>query len=858
MKYSILALASLLLLIGCQKEVYHNITVTASPAYGGTVAPSSGPVLDGTSVSFKATPNAEYVFTGWSGSISGTENPKTVSVTQDMNVTANFALRSYPLTITVEGEGTVSEKVISVKSDYSSGTIVELTAKPSEHWLFDHWEGDITGNTNPAQITVSSSKSVKAVFVEKTYPLNVEIDGEGTVEEKIIQTKSTYQEGTIVELTAKPSQGWSFDHWEGELKGNDNPSQIVVSSEKNVKAAFVKNKYSFSVKIEGPGAVDEYLVGAESSLEYGSNVILRAFPSEGAIFKGWSGDYIGVESEVQIEIICNTSIVARFEKDTKRYPLIDLYQPSTIQKKLFYGIDFSSFSTHANGYYPIDYNRDGYVDIICTPTDWTVDCRFPLEFYIGNPDGSFSVDDKNNLKIAGLNNTRKVISGDYNGDNVPDICLIGHGYDAKPFPGEYPIVLLSNSDGTYSDIRFMEYVSFYHGGTSADFDNDGDLDIFLIDSGRGYSIFLINDGKGNFTVSKDLVNQELMASMYTAELFDIDKDGYIDLMVGGHDHEGPGKWWEGPRKYDNTPIVFWGNGKTFNHGNYSRLPITNVNGMGVAIDFIFYDINRDGKDEILLSRTGDGVINSEIGFYQGWDIQVIKCVNRTFSDATSDIIEGKSYDLNDSWICWANIESVDNEEFLIGRQQVNSEKFFQIRNGIMVKVQEPEFDNKYTNGFAYYADETGTRGSYLDLGCTDSPYTGSRCMHFNNWDTWVGIGYDYQTWMDFSYLEKNNYYLEFAIKNNDPDLVISFSFETRIQTDPWYFPTYAYKYWGNEHKSDGNWELIQVSLSSLKCGEEWSGYYWNTIKTLNIMPGECHGKDFYLDEIRIRRIVANK
>ena len=89
-KRLLLILASALLVLGCQKEVYHNITISVNPAEGGSVFPPSGPVLDDTSVSFNATPKKGYVFTGWSGSITGTENPKTVTVTQDMNVTANF------------------------------------------------------------------------------------------------------------------------------------------------------------------------------------------------------------------------------------------------------------------------------------------------------------------------------------------------------------------------------------------------------------------------------------------------------------------------------------------------------------------------------------------------------------------------------------------------------------------------------------------------------------------------------------------------------------------------------------------------------------------------------------------------
>ena len=95
----------------------------------------------------------------------------------DKSVTANFIKKKYALTTTVEGEGTVTEKVIKAgaATDYNSGTIVELTAVPSGEWLFVEWKGDVTGSENPTQITIDKAKSVTAVFVKKQYPLTVEL-----------------------------------------------------------------------------------------------------------------------------------------------------------------------------------------------------------------------------------------------------------------------------------------------------------------------------------------------------------------------------------------------------------------------------------------------------------------------------------------------------------------------------------------------------------------------------------------------------------------------------------------------------------------------------------------------------------
>lgn len=313
----------LLLFVSCQKEVYYNISTTINPKDAGSisVSPAGPSVLEGTSVTVAAQPKGEYVFTGWSGSLSGTDNPKTISVTSDLNITANFALKEYPLSISVEGEGAVSEKVISTKTDYTSGTIVELTAKAADHWLFDHWEGDLSGNKNPAQITISSAKNVKAVFVKKMYDLSVEVQGEGTVKESVVQTKSTsYQEGTVIELTAQPSDHWVFDHWDGDLSGDKNPAQVTLSSAKKVKAFFVEKMYPLTVEVEGNGAVNEEVISTKSGVyQEGSVIELTASPADHWVFDHWEGDLEGSQNPSQIAISSAKTVKAVFIE--KMYPL---------------------------------------------------------------------------------------------------------------------------------------------------------------------------------------------------------------------------------------------------------------------------------------------------------------------------------------------------------------------------------------------------------------------------------------------------------------------------------------------------------------------------------------------------------
>ncbi|MFM1793065.1 MAG: Mannuronate-specific alginate lyase [Bacteroidota bacterium] len=156
--------------LGCTKEILtHKLSTDASPFNGGTVTPPSNSFEHGQQVSLTATPNGEYVFKNWQGSLSGTTNPTSLLMDADKQVTGVFEKRQYPLNLTIEGNGTVKEEVIAVASQaqYPSGTTVKLTAKPNLGSSFSEWKGDKTGTDSVLTILVSKPFSLVAKFMDK-------------------------------------------------------------------------------------------------------------------------------------------------------------------------------------------------------------------------------------------------------------------------------------------------------------------------------------------------------------------------------------------------------------------------------------------------------------------------------------------------------------------------------------------------------------------------------------------------------------------------------------------------------------------------------------------------------------------
>ena len=300
-----------------QEAQTYTVSVDITPSDGGTVSPSlEESYEDGKNIQLLANPGDDYVFAGWTGDMEGSVNPLPLTVSQDFNITANFELKNYDLTVNIEGEGSVKENVLEAKSkQYEHGTAVELVATPAEGYRFAEWKGDVTGTDNPAEITVEGEKEVTAVFEKKNYPLTVNIDGDGAVWEDVIQTKTTdYEYGAIVELTANSADGWFFSEWEGELSGDRNPSRITVEDSTSVTAIFERESHSLDVETDGNGSISMDPDSHEHL--HGESVELTAEADEGWEFVEWKGDLRGSDNPANIMMDKDKEVTAVFEANT--------------------------------------------------------------------------------------------------------------------------------------------------------------------------------------------------------------------------------------------------------------------------------------------------------------------------------------------------------------------------------------------------------------------------------------------------------------------------------------------------------------------------------------------------------------
>lgn len=232
-----------------------------------------------------------------------------------------------------------------------------------------------------------------------------------------------------------------------------------------------------------------------------------------------------------------------------------------------------------------------------------------------------------------------VAIGDATGDNFDDIYFLNQ---------LGPNALFENrGDGTFIEITEKAGVALAdrisNGATFADYDNDGDQDLYVTSTRGGNALFK-NLGNGRYENVTESAGLTYVGHSQTAAFFDFDNDGYLDLYVVN-----TSEWTTSD--YDQTSRYYLGKGKIgglaavidspleFNrlYRNNREGTFTNVTedsglkGRGWASDVAIFDYDEDGLiDVFVTSMFGPDQLYRNLG-------------NGKFEDVTKDVLGKTSF-----------------------------------------------------------------------------------------------------------------------------------------------------------------------------------------------------------------------
>ena len=219
----------------------------------------------GSMVTLTAMADADSTFIGWSGGGCSGTGTCMVTLGSDITVDAEFDLVTFPLTVTLAGQGSGSvtsnpagiDCGMDCTEDYATGTMVTLTAIPEvDAGVFAGWSGGGCSGTGDCVVTVTAATEVTATF-DPVETLTVTVTGAGSVSSSPAgidcpgTCSASYPVGTMVELTAAKDSS-TFVGWTGGGCSGSGTCVVTMDSAQSVEAIFASPDDVFDDGFETP------------------------------------------------------------------------------------------------------------------------------------------------------------------------------------------------------------------------------------------------------------------------------------------------------------------------------------------------------------------------------------------------------------------------------------------------------------------------------------------------------------------------------------------------------------------------------------------------------------------------------
>ena len=260
-------------------------TLTATGADDLTAVP------DGTELTIVATPAEGYELTALTANGTDILATKKFVVKKATEVKATFTKKSFAVTLTKEGEGTLTATGADDLTAVPYGTELTIVATPAEGYELTALTANGTDILATKKFVVKGATEVKATFSKKSKPeyrITFTTDGNGTLnaikEGAPFTSGSTAREGDKIIFTAQPATGYKVDKWllsEAEIEltpytGLATFECTVGTADVLLKTTFVQQTFAVTLTSNEHGTISIVENVDLKAVPYGTTLTVQA------------------------------------------------------------------------------------------------------------------------------------------------------------------------------------------------------------------------------------------------------------------------------------------------------------------------------------------------------------------------------------------------------------------------------------------------------------------------------------------------------------------------------------------------------------------------------------------------------
>ena len=354
-----------------KKSFAVSLTKEGEGTISATGASDLNSVTYGTELTIVATPAAGYELVSITAGGTDITASKKVVVTGNLTVKATFAKKSFAVSLTKEGEGTISATGASNLNSVAYDTELTIVATPAEGYELTALTANGTDILATKKIVVKDNMTVKATFTKKSFAVSLTKDGEGTISATGASNLNSVAYGTELTIVATPAEGYELVSITAGGTDITASKKVVVTGNLTVKATFAKKNFAVSLTKVGEGTITATGATSLNAVAYGTELTIVATPAKGYELTALTANGTDILATKKIVVTDNLTVKATF---TKKYFAVSLTKEGegTITatgasnlNSVAYGTELTIVATPAEGYELTALTANG-TDILAT------------------------------------------------------------------------------------------------------------------------------------------------------------------------------------------------------------------------------------------------------------------------------------------------------------------------------------------------------------------------------------------------------------------------------------------------------------------------------------------------------------